>query len=146
MPLRGLTRNANSEGRVKIGLKRRDIVAPPVKGWRAFTLHADGRLAAQSRSYVYAHRIAVDIDPRNSGTRGFWCYKSKITARNRTAASEVLGKVRLYGHIVEHQRGYRAEILVLDGLVNLRPYTVTAAFQTALTRYGVADLTPKVKA
>lgn len=99
---------------------RRD---PPVYGWRVWRvrrgqlmplrsgMHGAPRLApwrpgAEKRS----HRVPMGGDDRRAG---LWCYRHEAQAwgvnfsecRFRTS---VIGRVRLFGAIVEHEHGFRS--------------------------------------
>lgn len=98
------------------GIKVGEIIAYRI--W----LIKDGYLESYSAERIWAPEEKMSGKPSDNGMDGIWAFKDKGRAIKKmleTSTSSVYGSVKLWGKVVEHELGYRAEyakIISLDDI------------------------------
>lgn len=125
-------------------------------GWRAWRV-VDCLLMSMTANYVWPwHRLAegnVDREVSVSGSRryiptGIYAFKSSVHAHDLAAYEAgpffaVYGRVALWGEVVEHERGYRAQyarVLSIDGIASHggeAPGYIADTLGALQRRYGI---------
>jgi hypothetical protein len=107
-----------------------------LEGWRAWKLEGDGQqLTSVYKETIWAPGQIIKGNPTEDkeGVHawkelgGLVQYVDHVTYDDVTNGEIVLGRVHLWGAIVEHELGYRAEfakIISLDGALNCLPGTL----------------------
>lgn len=114
-----------SEQAAKEPLKHTSTVFGEIIGWRMWRL-SHGFLRSYSADRVWAPGEPMTGKPGDHKSDGIWAFKEKSRALHKamdTATGSishdtavVYGSVRLYGLIVEHELGYRAEYAEIASL------------------------------
>lgn len=100
----------------RAGIKVGEIIAYRI--W----LIKDGYLESYSAERIWAPEEKMSGKPSDNGMDGIWAFKDKGRAIKKmleTSTSSVYGSVKLWGKVVEHELGYRAEyakIISLDDI------------------------------
>lgn len=93
------------------GIKLGEII-----GWRMWNYYK-GYLRSFSADRIWAPEERMTGEPSDNGSDGIWAFKEKNRALkkmlegsyNNESVGTVYGSVKLWGKIVEHELGYRAE-------------------------------------
>lgn len=93
------------------GIKVGEII-----GWRMWNYYK-GYLQSYSADRIWAPEEKMTGEPSDNGTDGIWAFKEKNRALNKMLEGNyhdksngtIYGSVKLWGKIVEHELGYRAE-------------------------------------
>jgi hypothetical protein len=118
----------------KLFRRSRGIIYPLLQG---HAMSPDWYTKA-SQCYCYPETHAYPIDAGNPSFRsgfgcGFYSFKNGTEALydaqrpvpplaiNRVAMDIILAKIWAYGHVVEHEHGYRSEYIQLLGIMSLGP-------------------------
>lgn len=136
--------------------KKKRVVsgARAIEAWRVWKTEerftpTGGRVAllkSTARGTIWASKILrADRAPYMDGftldRHGIWAYKTLASAKREFSAGMgyVYGKVKLYGKIVEHTRGYRAEYAEIVGLTKKQTKVEKHVYLTdkkLLAKYG----------
>jgi hypothetical protein len=73
----------------------------PADGWRKGDKYKSHALPTFANGRVSSPRV------------GFHAYKTARTAFNAAGSWDVVTRVKLFGHVVEHKNGYRAQYMLL---------------------------------
>jgi len=103
---------------LQVGIKVEDLV-----GWRIWGLTLTGMLKSYARLNVWLPGEIMGGVPGDYDSKGVWAFRERGPAETKLHANpaHVLGRVKLWGQVVEHQDGFRAQfarIVALDA-VNL---------------------------
>ena len=103
---------------LQAGIKVEDLV-----GWRIWGLTLTGMLKSYARLNVWLPGEIMEGVPGDYDSKGVWAFRERGPAEAKLHANpaHVLGRVKLWGQVVEHQDGFRAQfarIVALDA-VNL---------------------------
>lgn len=117
------------------GLKLGEII-----GWRGWRITTEGFLHSMSADVLWAPgepmygNVKASIDHN-----GCYAYKhARDFLKKHAGGLQIYGKVAMWGRVIEHELGYRAEwakIISLDEL--LGPHTLTNNIRALRKRYGV---------
>lgn len=80
-------------------------------GWRIWPVR-HGYLASYSANYVWTPDMAAEGAPGDYDGGGLWAFKTAGAALNKLLSqseTSAMGSVYLYGEVVEHSEGYRAQ-------------------------------------
>ena len=105
--------------------------------WREWRLTEDNRLRSVSMDTVWdGPHMKAHAEPRMEGGAGRGLYFLRRRKHAMDYGGEVIGCAALYGHIVEHERGFRAQECMVRYL-ELHESVATPEKVTALEmRYG----------
>lgn len=87
-------------------------------GWRMWQLR-DGYLQSYTASYVWVPGIATEGKPGDHDGGGLWAFKDPAKALHKLLENGVpsaMGSVWMYGDIVEHSDGYRAQYAMVRSI------------------------------
>lgn len=131
------------------GMKVEDLI-----GWRIWRFQG-GELCSYAIPCLWQPGIPATGNPTDHGCEGVWAFKDKRSAEAKARQAKygghtqwVWGSVRLWGSVVEHTEGYRAEnarIVSIDGCVGvtseqmgklLRDYGLSARSKNVVVNSG----------
>ena len=100
------------------GMKVEDLI-----GWRIWRLREDGHLWSYAIDHVWLPGYSTTGKPGDHDHAGVWAFKDRQRAIQKAAdhwgtGPFVYGSVRLWGTVVEHSEGFRAEnarIISIEG-------------------------------
>jgi len=124
-------------------IERGDPQLGEIIAWRCWRVTSTGFLCSVFRSTVWNWKT----DSKGNGAQmtgnvdqergGVYAWKTRAQAmRYAPAQPIVIGQVRLWGEVVEHQRGYRAQFARIDRLCAYRRINKELYYAVA-QRYGV---------
>lgn len=134
-------------------LARGDLVLADIIGWRIWRVTPAGYLRSLTAENVWLPGEAMEGEVEDSGPNGVHVFRERAGAlseltmylKSTAADSYALGSVLLWGEVVEHERGYRAErakVVSIDDVVwkGQPPWhaETRAALAFLRERYGVA--------
>jgi hypothetical protein len=103
----------------------RAFVAGPILGWRLWRTTQDGTLMSLYNDVVWPTGTPLRANPKNPG-EGVYALKdrTRLDGRGYTLTADqsgmVVGQVALWGTVIEHERGYRAQY-AYPALIDLAP-------------------------
>lgn len=106
-------------------LKNTGIVVGEVIGWRIWSVRRFGGLHLRSFSMesIWDFDVPMNGEPSDYGCSGVWAFKEmknamgKYNQCNRIIKNAfIMGSVKMWGKIVEHELGYRAEFARIASL------------------------------
>ena len=96
-----------------------------ITGWRMWRIY-QGSLKAYSQDALWVHGVPMQAKKvPDHKHEGIWAFKDKERAYKKMLTGghlgedAVYGKVRLWGQIVEHEHGYRAEYALIESLEDI---------------------------
>lgn len=109
----------------------------PVTGWRVWKVDSNGELWPIFKWGRWETEMRSDYGPLVNNGSGLWAYKSRKKAEQlrRNGDSRVVGRVRLTGKIIAHEKGYRASRATILGIVRTH-----RKHMQIIKRYGVKTL------
>ena len=89
--------------------------------WKIFTSYSRGAKAEYMPMFRFggANKVntwcTADMLPTQSNSSGWWCYKTRVSARAVCGhgSEYVIRRVKIRGKVVEHQIGWRAERMMI---------------------------------
>lgn len=94
------------------------LVAGPIIGWRVWKIRTDGILLSVTQQCEWPVGTPLIGDPKQGGTEGVYATKTRDDlAKHPYGRDCIYGTVALWGKVIEHEKGYRAQYaypLVLD--------------------------------
>jgi hypothetical protein len=89
-----------------------EFMAGPLIGWRLWRVTKKQKLQSLSYGHVWTPGKPMVGDPRPGNTHGVYAMKARGDVESFPSAETsdtVLGEVALWGRIIEHEHGYRAQ-------------------------------------
>jgi hypothetical protein len=140
---------AGSNPPAVIKLQPEEMVVEAITGWRRWsvTMFGEELLSNNGTKWVPFEKLTAKCsggvaDPAYAGCRGIHChcgiyaYKTRLDAKDRdnkpSEITHVWGEVSLWGRVIEHRIGYRAQFAYPRAFVN-----TGGIAQSMATVYGV---------
>lgn len=115
------------------------LVAGPILAWRLWKLRHDGVLLSVTQYHHWPIGAPMRGDPSHSG-EGIHAMKMRDLLATHPYGHEcVTGEVALWGRVVEHQHGYRAEY-AYPRMVDLRAPSPMPGFPRSKRRADLAQM------
>lgn len=128
-------------------LKSGDIRLGEIIGWRGWRVTADGLLRSMSVDVLWAPGEPMKGDVKGGADHcGIYSYKSGSDfLKKHRYDLDVIGRVAMWGRVIEHELGYRAEFAkiialeaMLDGAPERPERKSSLTLEQLRNRYGVA--------
>lgn len=101
-----------------------------ITGWRMWTLRGN-YLGSYSRDIVWAPEEAMKGNPKDYDDVGVWAFKDKHRAIRKmmddaylgSGRNNVFGSIEMWGNIIEHEEGYRAEFARIKSIDDIHGFS-----------------------
>ena len=102
-------------------LERAETRFGEIIGWRIWKIK-DGFLGSYSASYTWVPGMPAEGIPGDHDSGGIWAFKGPARALHKLPElpDGAMGSVELYGDIVEHADGYRAQYAMVRSIDQVR--------------------------
>lgn len=100
-------------------LENAGIKVGEIIGWRIWCIKGDF-LESYSALHVWPPHTVMKGNPKEYNSEGIWAFKEKSRALYKLMqATGICGSVKMWGNIIEHSEGYRAEFATVDELYEI---------------------------
>lgn len=111
-----------------------EVKAGEITAWRAWAVNPNGALISTALGTEWTPGKPMEGVVKSHGSEGVHAWKSRYDAeryiQDHSSTELVLGEVELWGKVIEHDTGYRAEFAAIKGIT----WTTSAQFTAAQLR------------
>lgn len=94
-----------------------EVKAGEIVAWRCWKVRPGNRLASMAMETIWEPGIPMQGKPSNGDGVHAWKTRAQAEAYGRGGPAYVIGRVELWGEVIEHDEGYRAEYGAIHSLV-----------------------------
>jgi hypothetical protein len=121
-------------------LENAGIKVGEIIGWRIWMIKGD-YLAAYSAGHIWAPGENMEGNVPDYGYEGIWSFKKKGDAIKKlleNLSPHAFGSIKMWGEVVEHAIGYRAQFAKVNSIDNVQPSN-NKLLQTLRENYGLCQ-------